>query len=70
MATGWNMKALVVLVLVVLAAASLVAYGRADVAAGMAAVVGHASQTDEPMALLLSGSALIGLAGALRRFAF
>lgn len=63
------MKALVVLVLVIVAAASLVAYGRADVAAGMAAVV-HTSHADEPIALLLSGSALIGLGGALRRFAF
>ena len=70
MVTGWKMKALVVLILVILAAASLVAYGRADVAAGMAAVVSHTSQADEPVALLLSGSALIGLAGALRRFAF
>jgi len=68
------MKALVVLVIVIVAvivaAASLVAYGRADVAAGMAAVIDHTSHTDEPIALLLSGSALIGLAGALRRFAF
>ena len=70
METGWHMKALVVLVLVILAAASLVAYGRADVAAGMAAVVSLTSHPDEPIALLLSGSALIGLAGALRRFAF
>jgi hypothetical protein len=64
------MKALVVLVLVIVAAASLVAYGRADVAAGMAAVVDHTPHTNEPIALLLSGSGLIGLAGALRRFAF
>ena len=69
-ATVGTMKALVVLVLVILAAATAVAYARTDIAAGMTAVVFHTSQTDEPIALLLSGSALIGLAGALRRFAF
>ena len=62
------MKALSVLALAVLAG-SVVAYGSADVAAGMAAVVSHTSQADEPITLLLSGSALIGLAGALRRLA-
>jgi hypothetical protein len=61
------MKAMVVLILVLLAAATVVAYGHADMAAGMAAVVAHTSQADEPIALLLSGSALIGLAGAVRR---
>ncbi len=58
---------MVVLILVLLAAATVVAYGHADMAAGMAAVVAHTSQADEPVALLLSGSALIGLAGAVRR---
>jgi hypothetical protein len=62
------MKAMVVLILLLLAAASVVAYGHTEMAAGMAAMVAHSSQTDEPMALLLSGTALIGLAGALRRF--
>jgi methionine-rich copper-binding protein CopC len=61
------MKAMVVLILVLLAAATVVAYGHADMAAGMAAVVAHTSQADEPIALLFSGSALIGLAGAVRR---
>jgi hypothetical protein len=70
LATGWNMKVFVVMMLVLLAAASAVAYGRADVAAGMASVVAHTSQADEPIWLLLSGSALIGLAGALRRSTF
>jgi hypothetical protein len=70
MATGWNMKAFVVIMLVLLAAATAVAYGRVDMAAGMASMVAHTSQADEPISLLLSGSALIGLAGALRRSTF
>ena len=69
MATGWNMKAFVVMMLVLLAAASAVAYGPGDMAA-MASMVAHTSQADEPLWLLLSGSALIGLAGALRRSTF
>jgi len=63
------MKALVVMFLVLLAAGSAVAYGRAEMAAGMVSIVGHPSQADEPIWLLLSGTALIGLAGALRRSA-
>jgi len=55
--------------LVLLAAASAVAYGPGDMAA-MASMVAHTSQADEPLWLLLSGSALIGLAGALRRSTF
>jgi hypothetical protein len=70
LATGWNMKAFVVMMLVLLAAASAAAYGHADMAAGMASVVAHTSQADEPIWLLLSGSALIGLAAALRRSTF
>ena len=70
LATGWNMKVFVVMILVLLAAASAVAYSRADMAAGMASVVAHTTQADEPIWLLLSGSALIGLAGALRRSTF
>ncbi len=69
MATGWKMKVVVVLILVSLAAATAMAYGRADVAVGLS-VVSHAHRATEPIALLLSGSALIGLAGALRRFSF
>ena len=68
MATGWNMKALLVLILVSLAAATVMAYGRAEVVAvGIVSVVPHSSRAAEPFVLLLSGSALIGLAGALRR---
>ena len=71
MATGWNMKALFVLILVSLAAATVMAYGRAEVVAvGIASVVPHSSRAAEPVVLLLSGSALIGLAGALRRSSF
>jgi hypothetical protein len=61
------MKAFVVMILVLLAAASAVTYGRADMAAGVASMVAHTAQADEPIWLLLSGTALIGLAGALRR---
>ena len=68
MATGWKMKAVIVLVLVLLTAATVVAYGHAE-AAEMAAAVLLPSQSDEAVSLLLSGSALIGLAGALRRLA-
>ena len=56
------MKALVVLILVGLAAATGMAYGRADAAVGIGSVVAHTSRAAEPIILLLSGSALIGLA--------
>ena len=67
-ATDWKMKAVIVLMLVLLAAATVVAYGHTD-AAGIAAVL-QTSQPDEAVSLLLSGSALIGLAGAVRRMTF
>jgi hypothetical protein len=67
---GWNMKAFVVMILVLLAAVSAFAYGRIEMAAGVASAVAHTSPVDEPIWLLLSGSALIGLAGALRRSTF
>jgi hypothetical protein len=70
LATGWNMKAFVVMMLVLLAVATAAAYSRAEMAAGISSVVAHTSQADEPIWLLLSGSALIGLAGALRRSTF
>lgn len=65
-ATGWKMKAMLVLTLVLLTAATVMAYGGADVAS-MAAAVSQTAQADEPITLLLSGSALIALGGALRR---
>jgi hypothetical protein len=64
---GWNMKAFVVIILVFLAAVSAFAYGRFEMAAGVASAV---SPLDEPIGLLLSGSALIGIAGVLRRSTF
>lgn len=67
-ATDWKMKAVIVLMLVLLAAATVVAYGHAD-AAGFAVAL-QTSQPDEAVSLLLSGSALIGLAGAVRRMTF
>ena len=64
------MKALVVMILVLIAAGTAVAYGRAEMATGIVSVVPHPFQADEPIWLLLSGSALIGLAGAVRRSTF
>jgi len=57
------MKAILVILLVLAAAVSAVAYGS-DVAATIAS---HAAEPTEPAALLLSGSALLAAAGALRR---
>jgi hypothetical protein len=59
------MKAFLVLFIVPAAAATALAYGHAGVSEGVNAVAWHASA--EPTALLLSGSALLGLAGAVRR---
>jgi len=63
------MKALAVLIvfLVALAAATAIAYARTDVVAGVATITARAARPDEPIALLLSGSTLIVVAGALRR---
>jgi hypothetical protein len=60
------MKALLVLTLMVLAAATALAYGRGEAAAGVNAIVGRGSPT-EPIVLLLSGTVLLGLAGAVKR---
>jgi hypothetical protein len=65
-----TMKALLVLILVSLAAATVMAYGRVEVAAGFVSMVPHVPRVAEPVVLLLSGSALIGVAGALRRSSF
>ena len=69
-AKGWEMKALLMLTLMLLVAATALAYGRADVAAGVSTVAAYTPHASEPAALLLSGSALLGLAGALRRLVF
>ena len=62
-ALGWNMKAFVVLILILVAcaaaAATAVAYARTDVVVGVAAITARAARPDEPIALLLSGSALL-----------
>jgi hypothetical protein len=56
---------------VLLAAATALAYGPASVTASVSAAAAQAAaSTSEPAALLLSGSALLGLAGALKRFTF
>lgn len=62
------MKVFLVLLSVIAAAATAVAFSHADVSAGVSAVATHVST--EPTALLLSGSALLGLAGAVRRLPF
>jgi UPF0716 family protein affecting phage T7 exclusion len=63
------MKALVVLIviLIALAAATGIAYARTDVAVGVATITARAARPDEPIALLLSGGTLLAVAGALRR---
>jgi hypothetical protein len=63
------MKAFVVLLLVVLAAASAYAYGSVTVTSTVTSTAAQvAGGTSEPAALLLSGSLLLGLAGAVKRF--
>jgi hypothetical protein len=60
------MKAILVTLLVLIAAATVVAYGRPEVAA---TILSHTPEPTEPAALLLSGSVLLAVGGALRRFA-
>ena len=63
------MKALLVLVLVMMAAATAIAFANAAVATSVtAAAVQVADRTSEPAALLVSGSVLLGLAGAVKKF--
>jgi hypothetical protein len=67
-ATGEEMKALLILVLLMVAAATAVAFANATVATSVAAAAVHvADHTSEPAALLVSGSLLLVLAGAVRR---
>ena len=62
------MKAKVVLTLILIVlAATAIAYARTDVVVGVATITTRAARPDEPIALLLSGSTLIAVAGALRR---
>jgi hypothetical protein len=58
------MKAILVLTVVLIGAATIVAFSRANL---VNTVVSRASS--EPAALLISGGALLGVAGALRRYA-
>jgi H+/gluconate symporter-like permease len=63
------MKVVLVLVFVLLAAATALALGSATVATSVtAAAVQVVDRTGEPGTLLLSGSLLLGLAGAVKRF--
>jgi hypothetical protein len=60
------MKGLLVILIMTLAAATALAYGHADVAAA----VSDATWPGEPISLLLSGGALLGLGGLVRRYPF
>jgi|RhiMetStandDraft_4_1073278.scaffolds.fasta_scaffold2065761_1 hypothetical protein len=60
------MKVILVLSIVLIAAATALAYG-ASVTAGTSVVTAHASRATETTTLLLSGGLLLGLAGAVRR---
>ena len=68
-ATGEEMKVVLVLVLMACAAATALAYGNTVVTTSMTAVAAQvARKADEPAALLLMGSLLLGVAGAVKRF--
>ena len=68
-ATGEEMKVVLILVFVLLAAATALALGSGTVATSVtAAAVQVVDRTGEPATLLLSGSALLGLAGLVKRF--
>ena len=63
------MKVVLVLIFVLLAAATALALGSKTVATSVTATaVQVVDRTGEPAALLLSGSLLLGLAGAVKRF--
>jgi hypothetical protein len=59
------MKAILVLSLVIVGMAIVLGYTHPEL---MTAVMSHTSSRSEPAALLLSGGALLGIAGAVRRF--
>ena len=63
------MKVVLVLIFVLLAAATALALSSRTVATSVTAAAVHAvDRTGEPATLLLSGSLLLGLAGAVKRF--
>ena len=67
--TVGEMKALLVLMLTILAAGTAFAYGRGDAGSDVAAFVEETASAfaSEPVVLLLSGGLLIAIAGAVRR---
>jgi hypothetical protein len=71
---GEEMKVVLVIVLAMViaaTAATALAYGHSVVTASVTAVASQAAAgNSEPAIMLLSGSALLGLAGALKRFTF
>jgi hypothetical protein len=64
-AVGREMKVVLICILVLVAAATGLAYGQAGMSAAVMAVVARA--WGEPAALLLCGCALLGIAGVVRR---
>ncbi|HVL66388.1 MAG TPA: hypothetical protein VM364_03905 [Vicinamibacterales bacterium] len=63
------MRALLVLALMLLAAATAYAYGPADMADGLSAVLAQTTDVmlTEPAVLLVSGALLLGLGSVVRR---
>jgi hypothetical protein len=62
------MKVVLVFVFVALAAATALAYSSGTVTSSVTAMAEQvAANASEPLALLLSGSVLLGLAGAVKR---
>ena len=67
------MRVLLVLVMALACAAMVaaaVAFGESVITAGLGAVTSQTMTPSEPAAMLLSGSALLGLAGAVKRLTF
>jgi hypothetical protein len=72
-AMGGEMKVSVVILFALLIAATAIAlaFGHSTMTASVSAVASQAAAgSGEPAFMLLSGSALLGLAGALKRFTF
>ena len=70
--TDGKMRAVLVFIIVLLAAATAFAYGRADLSAEMSTVVAQTTDVfaNEPTMMLFSGGVLLVVAGAMRRFPF
>jgi len=65
---GEEMKVFLLSLLVLLSAATALAGGPGNVASSLTVAAGQvADRTSEPAVLLLSGSVLLGLAGAVKR---